>query len=224
MFSSNQTPLSLWPMPASNRTNHFRLFQSLMASARVFKSSHPKLHLAIRWGIAKATSLGVDCIVVITDSLSSAKKALDPPHHSGQGESIAIVHLLRPFFNRNSSNRIEFWYYSSKARWHLHAIVDDDAKSTIVPSTPSQFTSSDALRDKSSKACTDQWITIFNHGHNKGHQFLQLKINKKKIQPLYIKGGGWPNLGSSVSLCARTTRGIKLRSYRGIQEEILSSK
>ena len=78
MFSSNQTPLLLWPMPASNRTNHFRLFQSLMASARVFKSSHPKLHLAIRWGIAKATSLGVDCMVVITDSLSSAKKALDP--------------------------------------------------------------------------------------------------------------------------------------------------
>jgi len=72
---------------------------------------------------------------------------------------------------------------------HLHAIVDDDAKSTIVPSTPSQFTSLDALRDNSSKACTDQWITTFN----KGHQFLQLRINKKKcIQPL--KEGGLSNI------------------------------
>ena len=51
-------------------------------------------------------------------------------------------------------------------------------------------------------ACTDQWITS-NHGHNKGHQLLQLRINKKKrIQPSYIKGGGWLNhIGSSVSLC-----------------------
>jgi len=76
--------------------------------------------------------------------------------------------------------------------------------------TPAQFTSLDALRDKSSKACTDQWITTFNHGHNKGHQFLQLRINKKKrIQPSSIKGGGWLNhIGSSVSLCARATRAI----------------
>jgi len=104
----------------------------------------------------------------------------------------------------------DFWDCPSKARWHLHAIVDDHAKSTIVPCTPAQFTSLDALRDKSSKACTDQWITTFNHGHNKGHQFLQLRINKKKrIQLSYIKGGGWLNhIGSSVSLCARATGAI----------------
>ena len=133
--------------------------------------------MAIQLGIAKATSLDVDRIVVITDSLSSARKALDPSHHSGQGESIAIAHLLRPFFNCNSNNKVEFWDCPSKARWHLRAIVDDDAKSTIVPCT--QFTSLDALRDKLSKACTDQWITTFNHGHNKGHQFVQLRVNKR---------------------------------------------
>ena len=91
----------------------------------------------IHLGIAKATSLDVDCIVVITDSLSSAKKALNPSHHSGQSESIAIAHLLQPFFNQNSSNKIKLWVCPSKARWHLHAIVVDDAKTTIVPSTPS---------------------------------------------------------------------------------------
>ena len=50
--------------------------------------------MAIRLGIAKATSLDVDRIVVITDSLSSARKALDPSHDSSQGKSIAIAHLL----------------------------------------------------------------------------------------------------------------------------------
>jgi len=35
------------------------------------------------------------------------------------------------------------------------------------------------MKEKSNKACTDQWITTFNFGHNKGHQFLELEINKK---------------------------------------------
>ena len=48
--------------------------------------------LVVQLGIAKATSLDVDCIVVIADSFT--KKALDPSHHHGQGESIAIAHLL----------------------------------------------------------------------------------------------------------------------------------
>jgi len=43
----------------------------------------------------------------------------------------------------------------------------NDTKSAIVFSTPSHFISSDAMREKSNKACTDQWITTFNLGHNK---------------------------------------------------------
>ena len=149
-------------MPVLNETNRSRLFQLLVVSAKVFNPSHliqsyignitaPNAELmAIRLGIAEATS--------------PLQERPSTPHiHSGQGESIAIVHLLRPFFNRNSNNKVEFWDCLSKARWYLHAIVDDDAKSTIVPCTPVQFTSLDALRDKSSK------IITFNHGHNKGH-------------------------------------------------------
>jgi len=93
--------------------------------------------VAIRLGIARAISLDVDHIIVITDSLSFAKNALDPSHHSGQGGSIVIAHY---FFNCNSSNKIEFWDRPSKVGWYLHAKANDDAKSTIVPSTPSQFT------------------------------------------------------------------------------------
>ena len=92
------------------------------------------------------------------------------------------------FFNCNSSNKMEFWDFPSKTRWHLLAKVNDHTKSTIVPSTPSQFMSLDAIREKSSKACADQWITTFNRGHNKGYQFLQLRIHEKSVS---IEGGGW---------------------------------
>ena len=95
------------------------------------------------------------------------------------------------FLQPQQQQQIEFWDCPSKARWHLHAIVDDDAKSTNLPSTPSQFTLLDALGDKSSKACTDQWIATFNHRHNKGHNSYSLESTKKKcIQPSFIKGRG----------------------------------
>jgi len=37
-----------------------------------------------------------------------------------------------------------------------HAKVDDNTKSAIVFSTPSHFPLSDAMREKSNKACTNQ--------------------------------------------------------------------
>jgi len=111
------------------------------------------------------------------------------------------------FLQPQQQQQIEFWDCPSKARWHLHAIVDDDAKSTNVPST---FTLLDALGDKSSKACTDQWIATFNHRHSKGHNSYSLESTKRSVSnhPL-LKEGGWLNhIGSSVSLCARATRAI----------------
>jgi len=44
--------------------------------------------------------------------VSRSFHVIDPSHHSG---SIAIAHLLRPFFNRNSNNKAEFWDCPSKA-------------------------------------------------------------------------------------------------------------
>jgi len=120
---------------------------------------------AIRLRIPKDSSLDVDRISVITDFLSS-KSALD----------------LRPFFNRNSNNKVEFWDCSSKEKWHLDVRVDDDAKSTIMFSTPSQFFSLDVIGEKPNRSTV---------GHNKSHQFLELRVNKKKcIRPPHIKGGG----------------------------------
>ena len=63
------------------------------------------------------------------------------------------------------------------------------------------FTSLDALRERSKKVCIDQWITNFN---NQGHYFWNLSNKNKRIQPSYLKGGGWlKRIGILVFLCVR---------------------
>jgi len=73
------------------------------------------LYCAVRLGIAKATSQDVDRIIVITGSLSCAKSVLDPSHHFGQGESIAIAHFLQ-------SENLRRGFFL-KAIVHAHAII-----------------------------------------------------------------------------------------------------
>ena len=46
---------------------------------------------AIQLGIVKATSFDVKRIVIITDSLTAARRAVDASAHSGQAHSLAIV-------------------------------------------------------------------------------------------------------------------------------------
>jgi len=46
---------------------------------------------AIRLGVVKATSFDVKHIVIITDSLTAARRAVDTSVHSGQAHSLAII-------------------------------------------------------------------------------------------------------------------------------------
>jgi len=156
-----------------------------LAPTRVFKSSHPKLYL----GISQSQTQSYWPYCLSWCWLHHCHHKLPFPCGKGSRPLTSLwsgwirCHCTPSptfFFNCNSSNKIEFWDFPSKTRWHLHAKVDDHTKSTIVPSTPSQFMSLDAIREKSSKACADQWITTFNRGHNKGYQFLQLRIHEKK--------------------------------------------
>jgi len=49
---------------------------------------------AIRLGVVKATSFDIKCIVIITDSLTAARRAVDASVHSGQAHSLVIVQVL----------------------------------------------------------------------------------------------------------------------------------
>jgi len=71
---------------------------------------------AIRLGVVKATSFNIKCIVIITDSLTAARRAVDTSVHSGQAHSLAIVQALRGFFTNHPNHLIHFWNCLSKAQ------------------------------------------------------------------------------------------------------------
>ena len=54
---------------------------------------------AIRLGIAKATSMATKCVILITNSLGSARQAVDPSVYPGQAHSLAVYSALRLFFS-----------------------------------------------------------------------------------------------------------------------------
>ena len=96
---------------------------------------------AIRLGVAKATSFDVKHIILITDSLSAARRAVDTSVHSGQAHSLSVVHALREFFTQHPDTSINFWDCPSKAQWSLHHLVHEDVTQLLhsmlfVPRAP----------------------------------------------------------------------------------------
>jgi len=90
--------------------------QVLSSKAPAGRTTAPDAELfAIRLGIAKATSMAIEGIILITDSLESARRAVDPSVHPGQAHSLAVCFTLRLFFSQGHSYRIDFWECPSKA-------------------------------------------------------------------------------------------------------------
>jgi len=162
---------------------------------------------AIRLGVTKATSFDVKHIILITDSLSAARRAVDPAVHSGQAYSLAIICALRQFFAESHDQLIDFWDCPSNAQWSLYHLVHDDVTKTRISAGLHLVTSLDALHSKSAASCLDAWRTSFGCPSYQGHHFLSLKgSNRKPFQPSYTKDGSWlPFIGELVTLCARTT-------------------
>ena len=90
--------------------------QVLFSKAPAGRTTAPDAELfAIRLGITKATSMAIECIILITDSLGSARQAVDLSVHPGQAHSLAVYFALRSFFFQGHSYRIDFWDCPSKA-------------------------------------------------------------------------------------------------------------
>jgi len=100
---------------------------------------------AIRLGVVKATFFDVKCIVIITDSLTAARRAVDASVYSGQAHSLIIVQALRGFFTNHSDRSIYFWDCPSKAQWSLHFLAHEDATSTNIATRRHPATSLDIL-------------------------------------------------------------------------------
>jgi len=100
---------------------------------------------AIRLGVVKATSFDIKCIVIITDSLPAARRAVDASVQSGQAHSLAIVQALRDFFTNHPDHSIHFWNCPSKAQWSLHFLAHEDTTSTKIAAGCHPATLLDAL-------------------------------------------------------------------------------
>ena len=138
--------------------------------------------------VVKATSFDVKCIVIITDSLTAARRAVDASVYSGQAYSLAIVQALRGFFTNHPDCSIHFWDCPSKAQWSLHFLAHEDATSTKIAAGHYLATSLDALQSKSTTACLNAWRTSFAHPSSQDRHFLPLKGGiKNLLQPSYAK-------------------------------------
>ena len=110
---------------------------------------------AIRLGIAKATSMAIEHIILITDSLGSARQGVDFSVYSRQAYYLAVCSILRLFFSPGHDYRIDFWNCLSKAEWSLHQLVHNDVTNTRVATGLHPATSIDFLYSKSVISCLD---------------------------------------------------------------------
>jgi len=108
-------------MQAVSAAHIWNLGQQVSSSkAPAGRTTAPNAKLfVIRLGIAKATSMAIERIILITDSLGSARQVVDPSVHPGQAHSLAVCSVLRLFFSQDHSYRIDFWDCPSKAEWSI---------------------------------------------------------------------------------------------------------
>jgi len=86
----------------------------------------------VRLGVAKAVSFDIKHIILITDSLSATRQAVDPFVHFGQAHSLIVVCALRGFFTGQPNHSINFWNCPSNAQWSLYHLVYEDVTNTHI--------------------------------------------------------------------------------------------
>ena len=85
---------------------------------------------AIRCSINQATNYNnISKIIVITDSIHTARKIFNMTLYPFQKYIAAILNELRVFFSCHQENLIKFWECSSQCNWFLYKAVDLETKS-----------------------------------------------------------------------------------------------
>jgi len=164
-----------------------------MVHHAVFITSTEAELFAIRYGINQACiKENMFKIIVVTNSIHAVKKIFNSKSHPFQSHTMAILSMLRYFFNKNHENSIEFWEYPSHLKWKFHKDVDKDSKSfNPIPSYPCKI-SWDYCKKSDSDDIINQWKMTFQASDGKEKHFLDLlDDNFNTIEPAYTKGGPW---------------------------------
>jgi len=78
-------------------------------------------------------------IIVITDSITAAKKFFESKTDPLQNMFIPVISAIDSFFQKDSRNKIQFWFCPSKAKWPKYKLVDDQVKADkCAPIFPSK--------------------------------------------------------------------------------------
>ena len=171
----------------------------------------------IKCGINQAISIpNTNHIIIITDSLHTAKRIFDSLLYPYQIYSAVISQELRDFFRKNSNNYIEFWDCPSKQNWLLYFLVDKDTrKFDFSPIFPCKL-SWDSCKKYNCNFITIQWRMSFQVSDLKERNFLELLNDKSNpLKPSNIKSG--PCLQYFGHSNSRATRAIvnyvSIRNY-----------
>ncbi|PPQ89280.1 hypothetical protein CVT25_000872 [Psilocybe cyanescens] len=123
-------------------------------------------------------------IFIFTDSMASARRAVDPSIHSGQGHSVAVCEALQTWFTRKNGQSITFVYVPSCLQWDLHYKAHEYTTKLKVGLGPRPATSFDSLHMQAALSCGASWNVLFQNPKYRGQNFLQLKIvNGAVAQP-----------------------------------------
>ena len=166
---------------------------------------------AIHCGINQAINVpNIRYIVIITDSLHTAKRIFDSLTYPYQIYSAAISHKLWEFFSKNVNNCIEFWDCPSKQKWPLYFSVDKETRNfNLTPIFPCKL-SWNYCKKHECESVIAQWKMMFQTLDFKGRNFLELLNNGlNPFELSALKGGSWLQYFSySNPLYTRATRAI----------------
>jgi len=174
---------------------------------------------AIRAAIVKACSLpDVSNITLFTDSIASARRAVNTSVHSGQGHSLAVCCALEQWF-ANSGRSITFVMVHSRFEWGPHHEAHEFVCGLPPVGSRRMATSLDSLRKKVTATCLDSWSTMFQNEKYQGHNFLLLQnLDGGIVQLTYAKRRAWlgevsGRLSVFTHMCRSILRHAPIGSY-----------
>ena len=164
---------------------------------------------AIRCGINQATHLhGILKIIVVIDSIYTAKKIFDPLSHPFLKHAAFILKDLREFFFCHQENIIKFWECLSQSKWYLHRSINAETKSFNLTLLLPNKNSWDFSKKSKCDNIINKWKMTFQASDLKSRHFLELVDSDNNIlEPSYSKGSTWLKyFGYSNTLYARASR------------------
>jgi len=150
-------------------------------------------------------------VVIFMDSMASAKRALDPSPHSGQGHSLAVCKCLGQWFAESPDHKLAFIQSPSSLKWGIHGQAHDFVCDIPpVPCGRRPVTSLDTVRKAVTDSALAEWQRQFLLPGAAGSQFMHLETTKGgPLLPTYANGGTWLKVvAKENSLCARMVRCI----------------